>query len=60
MLLPDFWADVIAIVMTDVNVTIEADVIASYELFLWQVLLPYVLADVIANCFVEDVKPHLF
>ena len=53
-------ADVIAIVMTDVNVTIEADVIASYELFLWQVLLPYVLADVIANCFVEDVKPHWF
>ena len=30
MLLPYFLADVVAIIMTDVNVTIEADVIALY------------------------------
>ena len=59
MLLPYFWLMLlpIAMILTDVIVTIEADVIAFYG-SLWQVLLPYKLADVIAN-YVEDVKPHI-
>ena len=30
------------------------------HVILWQMLLPYVLADVYSQLDVEDVKPHLF
>ena len=52
-------ADVFAIILTVVVVTIRLMLLPIIMLLLvWQMLLPCILADVIANCMWKMFKPH--